>query len=209
MYFRMTAAAVAAFVACISFAPDNSYAGAGRAIAHGAPAGASHRGRLWARHFRFARFGRWRNRHFGFVPYPLLWPDDCLVYDGCDQDGGASPGLPADWTGSLARAPAANSVAPNCRWMSQTQIVPAERGGQRKVTVTRCIAAPPLSASESEIAPSRSILRDYPESEETAGIGNRTDEPGDFSNRWRGCREQTFTVPSEAGGRRTVVIKNC
>jgi hypothetical protein len=208
MYFRMMVVAVAALVSCNCFAAGKAFAGPSRATAHSASMGAFHHSRLSAKHFRAARFGRWRHRNFGNAPYPVLWPDDCFIYDACDAGSNAPPTVPADWTGSLAHAPATNLAVPDCRWIPQTHDVPAERGGQRQVTITRCMPTPPLSEFGSDAAPSRSIL-DNGESDVTAGIGARAVEPGDSSNRRQGCREQTWTVPSEAGGRRTVVVSRC
>src|SRR5262249_49045620 len=146
MYIPMMVVIAAALVGGAWFAPGNSYARPGHAIAHGAPAGGFHRSRVSVKHFRAARFGRSRHRNFGYLPYPVLGPDDCLVYDVCNPDVAAPSALPADWTASLARAPAANVTAPDCRWTSQTQMVPAEGGGERRVTITRCLSASPLSA---------------------------------------------------------------
>jgi hypothetical protein len=186
MLCRVFIAAVAAASAAVLIAPDGASARFGGG-------GGGHR---FGAHPAFrpfhaqARFPSFRRRFapLWYPPYGDLLGDG---YGGYDV-GAVVPGYGGPVT--ILRVD-----RPPCRVQFETRTVPAEAGGSRSVSVTRC--AP---ATTGQAGPYGAVAQRSDDAGLTTGSiadDMRSDAPG--------CRADTRTVPAEGGGERKITITRC
>ena len=85
---------------------------------------------VMARGFAFPHAGLHRGHHFIYAPYGYGYGGPVATYTP-DEYGVPVIVLPAQATPAAA-------AAPHCVHSRETVTVPAEAGGERKVTITRC-----------------------------------------------------------------------
>ncbi len=129
MVKRTIIAVGAIFIAVIFLAPHEAWAagpGAGRSAAHGASS---------AHRFQAAKFARSQHRRFRRFRYPWVWTDGCAVYGACyDVPSEVEPYDVPDRV--ISGSP---PYRPSCGLEEQTRVVPSEDGGERKITIIRCL----------------------------------------------------------------------
>lgn len=184
MLCRVFMAAIAAASAVVLVAPDGASArfgggGGGHGFAaHGFGSFHTH-----------ARLPFFRRR---FAP-PWYPPSGDMLGDGYGgyDTGGAVPG-----DGGPVTIMRTVIEQPPCRVQFETRTVPAEGGGSRTVSVTKC--APRAAAG-----PYNAVGERADGAELTTG--SIAEDRRDGS----GCRADTRTVPAEGGGERKVTITRC
>lgn len=216
------AVAIGGIIAIALLAPDSACArgggrGGGRPAAHafhpsgGFPAFKRfHRSNdLAARYRRFHRFR-----------YPYWWPNGGLLYGAYyDPLGAAPPYDPLSDGVDLAPPwPVSRDVPfviyrPSCRLQTQTRVVPSEAGGERQITITRCMSGLNPStlgldnASYRRLAGPVGVPTELSDDGEGAASTDQAIETDGITR--RSCQEQTRLVPSHDGGDRTIIIRRC
>ncbi|MCC7347740.1 MAG: hypothetical protein IT538_10125 [Variibacter sp.] len=143
------------------------------------------------------RQGAWRHRWA--YPYSA-WPFGGIWWGSGYGDAPAplvDPTAVAAAIASEVRQQVA-LMRPSCRLVTHTREVPAEAGGTRAVTVTRCVAP-------ESFAPWRNEADAADDAPAITGAVP-ADTPGSDA---RACRIEMRSVPSESGGVRAIRIRRC
>jgi hypothetical protein len=139
----------------------------------------------------------WRRAY----PYPWVGSVYCSVDGACDDPATPPFGLPSD---EAVAAPlrAAPSLRPDCRMETQTRVVAAEAGGERTISIRRCVpAVAEPSRSEGRLIDREPGFDMAVSDLAVAGVG--------MPAKSRECRTQSWSVHAEGGGERTVTIRRC
>jgi hypothetical protein len=135
-------------------------------------------------------------------PYPGAGVVLCSVDGTCYDSGAPTFDIPFDQT--VAAPPVVTpTVRPDCRMESQTRVVAAEAGGERRVTIRQCVAPVHRPSSREGRANDEPGL-DLAASDLAIGPG-----PLGIPVSPRECGEQAWSVASEGGGKRMVTIRRC
>lgn len=185
MLCRVLVAAVAAASAVVLVAPDGASARfGGGGGGHGF---AAHAVGFFHAHARLPLFRR------RFAP-PWYPPYGDMLGDGY---GGYDVGSVVPGDGGPVTIVRTVIEQPPCRVQFETRTVPAEAGGTRSVSITKC------AVRAGQTGPYNAVAQPADDAELTTGsiADKRADAPG--------CRADTRTVPAEGGGERKVTITRC